>query len=179
MFCRTHVCLVCEGAEHDPKGCGTRLCEADGEYDAIEHFVCMCLWDMNPHLHSVEYMYVNVSFISTTNFNDNTPLTPILICQLSLIDQIQSTPNSIVCIRSQFLEFELCMCICRREGIPLVSTCVYYFRMIMCTSVSVNWCTIKDARTPLIVAAQEGHLEVVKYLVTEAKADPNQPTKVI
>ena len=43
----------------------------------------------------------------------------------------------------------------------------------------VNWCTIKDGATPLLVAAEKGHLEVVKYLVTEAKADVNHPDKVL
>ena len=39
--------------------------------------------------------------------------------------------------------------------------------------------TIKDEVTPALVAAQEGHLDVVKFLVLEANADPNQPDKVL
>ena len=41
-----------------------------------------------------------------------------------------------------------------------------------------KWCAIKDGFTPVSIAAREGHLEVVKYLVTEAKVDANQPNKV-
>ena len=49
----------------------------------------------------------------------------------------------------------------------------------MCVSVCVKWYPIKDERTPLWIAAQNGHLKVVEYLATEVKADPNQPDKVL
>ena len=39
--------------------------------------------------------------------------------------------------------------------------------------------SIKDGRTPLLAAAHQGHLNVVKYLFTEAKVNPNQPDKVL
>ena len=48
----------------------------------------------------------------------------------------------------------------------------------MCAFLFTKWCIIKAGVTPVFVAAAAGHLEVVKYLVLEAKADPNQPTKV-
>ena len=41
-----------------------------------------------------------------------------------------------------------------------------------------KWCAIKGGETPVHAAAYNGHLEVIKYLVTEAKADVNQPSKV-
>ena len=39
--------------------------------------------------------------------------------------------------------------------------------------------TTKNEATPALVAAQEGHLSVLKFLVLEAHADPNQPDKVL
>ena len=33
---------------------------------------------------------------------------------------------------------------------------------------------IKDGATPVLMAAQNGHLDVVKVLVLEAHADPNK-----
>jgi len=36
----------------------------------------------------------------------------------------------------------------------------------------------KSGATPVFQAAKNGHLDVVKYLVLEANADPNQPWKV-
>ena len=41
-----------------------------------------------------------------------------------------------------------------------------------------KWCAIKGGETPVYVATKDGHLEVVKYLVTEANVDANQPDKV-
>ena len=38
--------------------------------------------------------------------------------------------------------------------------------------------TIKEERTPVWSAAFYGHVDVVKFLVLEANADPNKPTKV-
>ena len=49
----------------------------------------------------------------------------------------------------------------------------------MCVSLCVKWYPIKCGCTPLWDAACGGHLKVVEYLVTEAKADPNQPDKVL
>ena len=49
----------------------------------------------------------------------------------------------------------------------------------MCVPLCVKWYPTKLAITPLWVAAREGHLKVVEYLVTEAKADPNQPDQVL
>ena len=37
---------------------------------------------------------------------------------------------------------------------------------------------IKSGATPVLMAAKHGHLDVVKYLVLEANADPNKPNKV-
>ena len=37
---------------------------------------------------------------------------------------------------------------------------------------------VKEQRTPVWSAAFRGHIDVVKFLVLEANADPNQPTKV-
>ena len=48
----------------------------------------------------------------------------------------------------------------------------------MC-SLFVKWYAIKLRRTPLWIAAKGGHLKVVEYLVTEAKADPNLADKVL
>ena len=39
--------------------------------------------------------------------------------------------------------------------------------------------TIKDECTPVWVAAFDGHVDVVKFLVSEAKTDPNKPNKVL
>ena len=38
--------------------------------------------------------------------------------------------------------------------------------------------TIKEERTPVLEAAFNGHVDVVKFLVSEANADPNKPNKV-
>jgi len=38
--------------------------------------------------------------------------------------------------------------------------------------------TIQNEATPALVAAQEGKLDVLQFLVLEANADPNQPMKV-
>ena len=38
--------------------------------------------------------------------------------------------------------------------------------------------TIKEERTPVWVAAFNGHVDVVKFLVVEANADPNKPRMV-
>ena len=43
----------------------------------------------------------------------------------------------------------------------------------------VKWYAIKHGRTPLLIAAKRGHLKVVEYLVTEAKANPNQADEVL
>ena len=37
---------------------------------------------------------------------------------------------------------------------------------------------IKTGTTPVGIAAKNGHLDVVKFLVLEANADPNKPSKV-
>ena len=39
--------------------------------------------------------------------------------------------------------------------------------------------TIKDGVTPILAAAQNGHLDVVEWLVTKANADANTPNKVL
>ena len=38
--------------------------------------------------------------------------------------------------------------------------------------------TVKEERTPVWSAAFGGHVDVVKYLVLEADADPHKPNKV-
>ena len=38
--------------------------------------------------------------------------------------------------------------------------------------------TIKDGFSPVSIAAFRGHLDVVKFLVIEANADPHQPDMV-
>ena len=48
----------------------------------------------------------------------------------------------------------------------------------MCTYVGGMISTIKTGATPVFVAAQKGHLNVVKFLVLEANADPNKWDKV-
>ena len=40
-------------------------------------------------------------------------------------------------------------------------------------------CTIKNDRTPVWVAAYDGHVDVVEFLVVKANADPNKPAKVL
>ena len=37
---------------------------------------------------------------------------------------------------------------------------------------------MKSGATPVFVAAQNGYLDVVKFLVLEGKADPTKPLKV-
>ena len=49
----------------------------------------------------------------------------------------------------------------------------------MCVLLFVKSYAIKDGDTPLFIAAIKGHFNVVKYLVEEAKANPNQPNKVL
>ena len=49
----------------------------------------------------------------------------------------------------------------------------------MCFVLFSTWWTIQNGATPVCVAAQFGHLDVIKYLVTECKADPQQSTKVL
>ena len=51
----------------------------------------------------------------------------------------------------------------------------------VCVSPLVKWYAIKQMyeQTPLLEAAQQGHVNVVEYLVTEAKANPNQPDEVL
>ena len=49
----------------------------------------------------------------------------------------------------------------------------------VCASSFVKWYAIKDGSTPLLEAAKQGHVNVVEYLVTEAKANPNQPDQVL
>ena len=50
---------------------------------------------------------------------------------------------------------------------------------LMCVSLCVKWYPIKDGRTAIWDAARYGLLKVVEYLATEAKANPNQPDKVL
>ena len=49
----------------------------------------------------------------------------------------------------------------------------------ICPPCVLNGIPSKFGCTPLWNAAQYGHLKVVEYLVTEAKADPNQPDEVL
>ena len=49
----------------------------------------------------------------------------------------------------------------------------------MCVSLCVKWYPIQSGCTPLWIAACGGHLKVVEYLVTEAKADSNQQDQVL
>ena len=48
----------------------------------------------------------------------------------------------------------------------------------MRTYVGVMISTIKDECTPVYIAARCGHLNVVKFLVLEANADPHKGNKV-
>ena len=64
----------------------------------------------------------------------------------------------------------------------------YLTTLSVCLTVCVCMCmwiygvgmmsTIKDERTPVWIAALKGHVDVVKFLVLEANADPNKPHKV-
>ena len=49
----------------------------------------------------------------------------------------------------------------------------------MCVSSFVKWYAIKNGCTPLLIAAEEGHVKVVEYLVTEAKVNANQANEVL
>ena len=55
---------------------------------------------------------------------------------------------------------------------------VIVFHNVMCVSLFVKSYLFKNGWTPLFVAAVHEHLNVVKYLLEEAKVNPNQPTKV-
>ena len=50
------------------------------------------------------------------------------------------------------------------------------FPCVFCVCVMIS--TIKDGSTPLLAAAFHGHLDMVKFLVLEANADPHQPDTV-
>ena len=59
------------------------------------------------------------------------------------------------------------------------AVCHWLAQCDVCVSPFVQWYPNKDGCTPLWIAAANGRLHVVKYLFTEAKADPNQPNKVM
>ena len=67
-------------------------------------------------------------------------------------------------------------------GVRLFDTsaaCVTCFQSVnMCTYVGWMTSTVKTGCTPVFVAAQEGHINVVKFLVLEANADPHKGNKV-
>ena len=47
----------------------------------------------------------------------------------------------------------------------------------MCFVLFFTWWTIQNGFILLWIAAQNGHLDVIKYLVTECKADAHLPQK--
>ena len=63
--------------------------------------------------------------------------------------------------------------------------CALYYNFI-CVTISFVYCVrdrlmlwnTKSGQTPLLKAAFRGHLDVVRFLVTEAKVDPHQRNEV-
>ena len=47
---------------------------------------------------------------------------------------------------------------------------------VLCLRVMMS--TIKAGQTPVLAAAFQGYLDVVRFLVMEAQVDPHQPNKV-
>ena len=52
------------------------------------------------------------------------------------------------------------------------------FYGVICVSLFIKWYPNKLGRTPLWIAAQEGHLKVVKYFLMRVGVNPNQPNEV-
>ena len=48
-----------------------------------------------------------------------------------------------------------------------------------CMLLFFKWCSTKVGSTPAWIAAAQGHLKVVVYLVKKCAADPHQPNKVV
>ena len=70
----------------------------------------------------------------------------------------------------------LCACV---RLFDTSAACVICFQSVnMCTYVGWMTSTVKTGATPVCAAAQEGHLNVVKFLTLKANADPNKPREV-
>ena len=102
-------------------------------------------------------------------------------------------PNKVLGSAECAWEGSVCACVSLFDtsaaGVICFKTAHYFswsLRMYVCLY-CVNMCThvggmisiIKDGTTPVHFAALEGRLDVVKFLILEANADPNKPKKVL
>ena len=79
-----------------------------------------------------------------------------------MCDMLFNQSHRAVYVTTSSVSLTVCVCVC-----------IY---MWICDGGMMS--TVKEERTPVWNAAFRGHVDVVKYLVMEADADPHKPNKV-
>ena len=80
--------------------------------------------------------------------------------------------SSLKCVWTEYAS--LCVCECE-TNVWCLKASIYF---TYACRLHVPLYSVKSGATPVFVAAQNGHLNVVKFLVLEGKADPTKPLKV-